>query len=217
MRKMALMLCLLLFFPLVNANAEVSGQKYETFAQYYKDNVSFINTNDSRHLLPLVLAKRDSENNDGRLVYELYGDVLGVYIVTDPTGEVIESCKITLTAPANMEYGSTIYNDFAISGYHSYALLMAMPTDTEPAQRYQLVTEVVQGMGASEDGSYSRQLGAYTLECRRDGGTATLSFQNNRALAIPETDTPEAADQLVIPDGGSPDESVNGEDVDGLL
>ncbi len=171
-----------------------TGQSYAIFSQYYKDDVRFINDNDNRHLLPLVLAKRESQLADGRIFYELIGDTLTAVISTDPTGEIIESCVITLTAPSGLEYGSALYNDFAISGYHSYALLMAMHADPDPARRYQLVTEVVSGMAAG-NGSYTRQVGVYTLTCTRQESVAVLDFQNSR---IETTPTP---DPSLKPDG----------------
>lgn len=186
-----LSLVLLGLLSVSSAHAEISpisGQSYELFSKYYKENVSFINNNDNRHLLPLVLAKRGDILGDGRLAYELIGDTLAVTILTDPTGLIIEQCTITLTAPSSMEYGSALYNDFAISGYHSYALLMAMHADSDPVRRYELVTAVVSGM-SENNGTYTRQIGVYTIECTRDQNVATLSFQNNRALATPGPDT----------------------------
>lgn len=219
----------LLCFAATGASASTfSGQSYATFAEFYQEDISFINKNDSRHLLPLVIAKRNSDLEDGRLIYELMGDTLSLSIMTDPSGEIIESCIISLTAPPDMEYGNAAYNDFAISGYHSYALLMAMHTDPSAAERYQLVTDVVNGM-AEGGGRYMRQLGVYTLSCVREGSTATLSFVNNRAQTAPEDepidealesetstaspgDTPEGEGEE---DAG--DENGEEEDVSGLL
>ena len=116
--------------------------------------------------------------------------MLSVSVVTDAQG-VIESCSITLTAPANMEYGSAVYNDFAISGYHSYAFLMAMDTHTDPAQRYQLVSDVVEGL-KSGGGFYSRQLDAYTLTCTRGDGKATLDFENGATPSASPSSNPDA-------------------------
>ncbi len=169
------------------AHAEVvgiSGQGYDTFQQYYQQDVDFINQNDGRHLLPLVLAKRGDVSSDGRLAYELIGDTLSVSILTDPSGYIIEQCKIVLTAPSGMEYGNAIYNDFAISGYHSYALLMAMHADPDPANRYALVKDVEAGLTAGQ-GTYTRQLGVYTLDCLRQDQVVILDFRNNRAPATP--------------------------------
>lgn len=171
----------------------LNGQRYDTFLDYYGDDLTFINENDNRHLLPLVIAKRTSDEKDGRLFYEIFGDVLSLTIRTDPTGEVIEMCQIILTAPQGMEHGTALYNDFAISGYHSYALLMAMHTDPEAVNRYELVNKVVGGM-AEGNGQFSTQVGLYRLVCTRVDNTATLNFENARLEATPEP----------VPDG-SPD------------
>ena len=132
-RLLALALALILLLP-ATALA-LTGQRYETFNAYYKENVTFINENDNRHLLPMVLSQTQSQQADGRIYYEIIGDVLRVTVTTDQAG-IIEACEIRLTAPQGMAYGSSTYTDFAISGYHSYAFLMAMDVNAEPAQRY---------------------------------------------------------------------------------
>jgi len=178
---MLLLLPLALFASAFAETPAISGQSYLTFSRYYQANVDFINKNDNRHLLPLVIANRGNASGDGRFTYELIGDTLALSILTDPSDTVIERCTITLTAPSGMEYGNALYNDFAISGYHSYALLMAMHADPDPVRRYQLVTEVVEGL-ALGGGEYSQQLGVYTLTCTRGGNTAVLDFLNNRIV-----------------------------------
>ena len=177
------------------ASMGISGQSYETFARYYKENIDFINHNGNRYLLPLVLTNRGDVFGDGRTTYQLIGDTLNVTILTDISGKVIERCDMELSAPAGMEYGNATYNDFAISGYHSFALLMAMHADPEPALRYTLVTDTVSGM-AEGSGDYTCQVGLYTLTCSRVESVASFSFQNNRAPAA----------------GGSGDEAPEGED-----
>jgi len=163
-----------------------TGQSYETFSRYYKENISFINNNDNRHLLPLALAKSVDPLENKRFLYSLIGDTLHAEIFTDDDGSTIVNCCITLTAPAGIEYGNAIYNDFAISGYQSYALLMAMHTDPDPVRRYSLVTDVVAGM-AEGDGQYQRQLGVYTLSCTRVNNVAELRFQKNQVESIDES------------------------------
>ena len=192
-----LLLGMVLFHTALAQASAISGQSYETFGQYYKENIDFINYNAGRHLLPMVLASRGDVAGDGRLVYELIGDTLNVTLTTDPTGKIIERCVITLTAADSMEYGSALYNDFAISGYHSYAFLMAMHTDTDPAKRYELVPDTVAGTAAGE-GAYTRQLGIYTLTCSREGNAVTLAFQNNRVQA-PLAPGEEAAPAEIFP------------------
>ena len=187
-RMLALTLALML---LPAAALALTGQSYPAFSESYQANVAFINDNDNRHLLPMVLSQRQSTQNDGRIFYDLLGDVLTVTVTTDTQG-VIEACEIRLTAPQGMTYGSAVYNDFAISGYHSYAFLMAMDTNAEPAKRYELVADVVQGMN-NETGTYTRQIGAYTLTCQRMDNMAILSFQNNGVTL--ETQPPQNATQ----------------------
>ncbi len=189
MKRILALLCIVLLLAPAGALA-LTGQNYKTFQTYYTANVDFINKNDNRHLLPMLLSQRNSGKDDGRTYYDLLGDVLSVSVVTDAQG-VIESCSITLTAPANMEYGSAVYNDFAISGYHSYAFLMAMDTHTDPAQRYQLVSDVVEGL-KSGGGFYSRQLDAYTLTCTRGDGKATLDFENGATPSASPSSNPDA-------------------------
>lgn len=192
MKRILLCTLLLLVLTAISTSAlAISGQPYETFLDYYEDDLEFINENANRHLLPLVVAKRDSDERDGRILYEIYGDVLSLTIRTDPTGEVIEMCQIIMTAPVGMEYGDSAYNDFAISGYHSYAMLMAMDARTEASERYNLVTSVVEGMAANE-GQYSTQVGVYTLTCTRVNNVATLTFENSLVPAPEESVDPDA-------------------------
>lgn len=159
----------------------LTGQSYTAFETLYKANVSFINENVGRHLLPMVLSQRASDQKDGRVVYELFGDVLTVTVTVDAQ-DIIEDCEVHLIKPAGMEYGNSVYNDFAISGYHSYAFLMAMSSDAEPADRYALVTDIEKGL-TDNNGTYVRQLGAYTVTCTLDlnqGGV--FHFQNNGVM-----------------------------------
>ncbi|MCE5343838.1 MAG: hypothetical protein LLF96_09720 [Eubacteriales bacterium] len=168
----------------------LTGQSYAVFDSYYQEDVAFINKNDNRYLLPMVLSRSSGNGDDGRSYYELIGDVLTVTVTVDITG-VIEACEIRLTAPANMTYGDSVYNDFAISGYHSYAYLMAMDAGTDPAVRYALVTDVVEGL-KNNDGVYTRQLGVYTLACTRSGDAAVLSFTNNSVPGVTPVPDPGA-------------------------
>ena len=193
---LALALALALFLPM--SALALTGQAYQTFADYYKADVTFINDNDSRHLMPMLLSQRSSEQNDGRIYYDLVGDVLNVTVTVDSDG-VIEECEIRLTAPSGMEYGGSVYNDFAISGYHSYAFLMAMDTNSEPSKRYELVTDVVKGM-KDGNGDYTRQLGAYTLTCKRIDQMAVLDFFNNGVVV----DTPTPAPSATLAPGETP-------------
>ncbi len=223
-KKMLCLACVLgLTIPAATARGVVAGQSYATFYKYYQEDVSFINDNDNRHLLPLVITRQVSQLEDGRIFYDLLGDILTANIVTRTEDEIIESCVITLTAPDNMEYGGAVYKDFAISGYHSYALLMAMHVDPSAVSRYELVTDVVAGMAAG-NGSYTRQVGVYSLTCTRTANTAVLDFRNSRMqeAAPPEEDTPgeagtgEAAPPDTQDDSGSQDGN-GGDEGTGLM
>ena len=204
MKRMLTALLLLLLTPAFAL--ALTGQSYTTFDAYYRENITFINDNDNRHLLPMVLSQSASGDRDGRTLYELIGDVLSVTVTADSAG-VVEECEIRLTAPQGLAYGTTLYNDFAISGYHSYAFLMAMDVNEDPATRYALVTDVVEGMRAQE-GSYTRQLGAYTLTCSRENTTAVLAFRNNGVpveTPVPDvTETPAPDGSAAPEDGASP-------------
>ncbi len=201
-RITALLLVLFLFAPA--CALALTGQSYATFDSYYQEDVSFINKYAGRHMLPMVLSKSNSTSGDGRTYYELIGDVLTVNVTVD-INSVVETCEIRLTAPAGMSYGDSAYEDFAVSGYHSYAFLMAMVAATDAADRYALVTQVEQGL-VDGGGAYVCQTGAYTLTCAQSDGTAVLSFQNNGVA----TDTP-APDPDATPDPDTTDEP-EGED-----
>lgn len=204
-RPLALLVALMMILGLGSAAASsLSGQSYALFSKYYQEDITFINQNAGRYLIPLSLAKGPG-GQEGRTTYSLMGDTLHVLLSMDSGGQVIESCVITLTAPAGMEYGNALYNDFAISGYQSYALLMAMHTDPDPARRYQLVTDVVEGMAAS-GGEYRRQLGVYTLTCTRQDNVAELRFDIKALQATPEPDQP-GPEGDVLPD---PEAEENG-------
>lgn len=187
-RLLTFLLALLCALPSQGC-AGISGQRLETFKQYYEDDLTFINDNANRHLLPLSMARRQSGERDGRLYYEIFGDVLSLTVRTDPTGEVIELCQIIVTAPAGMAVGNAVYNDFAISGYHSYALLMAMDSQADAYDRYAMVNMVESGLQASE-GSYATQIGVYALTCTRANATVVMTFENTQAESFAPGDAP---------------------------
>ena len=170
------------FSALGEAAAE-EGQPYELFQDYYKDNVEFINRNDNRYLLPLFMSKQEQPAEGGETIYELSNNALKVQVQTDRFGNLIEKCVITLEVPENMEYGGAGYREFAISGYQSYAFLMAMYPSEDPVQRYALVEDTVKGMEEGM-GVYTRQVGAYTLNCLREERTAVLTFQSHRVSLL---------------------------------
>lgn len=198
-RVWILLLCLAL--PWAARGESVSGQPFVVFETYYKDDLVFINENANRHLLPLVIASHASEVGDGRMFYEILGDVLSMTIRTDPSGTVIERCEIILTAPAGMEIGNAVYNDFAISGYHSYALLMAMDISPDAYSRYAMVTAVEEGLKRG-GGAYAAQVGVYGLNCQSENGTVTIVFDS--AISGPllpgaEAGTPDGSQETPAP------------------
>ena len=87
---------------------------------------------------------------------------------------------------------------------------LAMDSATDPAKRYELVTDVVQGMKDNQ-GAYTRQIGAYTLTCTRDSTMAVLSFINNGVPVETPTPAPTASpdpnttpDPNATPDANAP-------------
>lgn len=205
MRK-TLATCLILalltaLVPAALADA-ISGRGYEDFEACYADNLTFINENTGRHLLPLVLAKGEANEDGGHRNYELYGGNLNVSIRLDQSNKVIEMCRITLTAPAGMAYGTAEYNDFTTLGYHSYALLMAMHTAADPAVRYGLVTAVNDGLAAGA-GTYAAQVGAYNLLCTTVEGVATITFEHATAAGTEATEPPDGEIPADVEDDGA--------------
>ena len=202
MRKRILILAVLLVLCAASACAQtVTGLTYDMFMESYAQNLDFINDNANRHLLPLIPSKRDAGWGDGREYREILGDVLSLVIRTEPISEIIESCQITLTAPANMTYGDSIHRDFTTSGYQSYGMLMAMSTAMTAYERYLLVDEVEAGL-ASGNGSFHKLLGVYELQATSENGTVTMLFTNTTALPTPspvpsETPVPEATETPV--------------------
>lgn len=209
MRKSAALLALLLCLWLPAAQAAPKGQTYDAFLASYAENVSFMNENTGRHLLPLVFTRSTSDEGGGHREYVLLGDVLSATVRLDAVNGAIEMCRITLTAPADLTYGSAAYNDFSTSGYHSYALLMAMSTAATPLERYQLVQAVNGGLAAGNE--YITQEGAYRLTCIREGTAATLTFENPDAIDTPAP-TPEVEDDDAAEPDVTEEKDVYGED-----
>lgn len=213
-RLTALLLPLALGLLLPVGALALTGQSYDTFETYYKANVEFINTNAGRHLLPMVLSQRKSDTLTGGSEYDVLGDVLTVSVSVDTDGVIVD-CEIHLLKPSGMEYGNSVYNDFTISGYHSYAFLMAMSASAQPADRYALVSDVESGLKA-QNGTYERQIGAYTLSCSLNPDQGVVfTFHNNGVLTEtpqPET-TPQPTDGAATPtDGGAPADDTTGTD-----
>ena len=174
MRKL-LALVLLLCALAGAAAADDFGVSYIDFQTRYAENVHFINENTGRFLLPLDFS--GEFNTEGDRIYVINSGALSVEVKLDDLAEQIAYCHISLTAPAGMSYGDSKHNDFTVSGYHSYALLMAMSKAEKAFDRYKLVEEVNAGI-AENAGLYETQVGDYRLKCLSANGTATMRFEN---------------------------------------
>lgn len=192
MRKLLSILMLLCLLSGMAA-AEDLGRSYEDFEALYADSILFINANTGRHLLPHT-PSRDYDSN-GKRLYRIQSGALDVEIHLDDQAQQIASCRIILTAPANMKYESAQHRDFTTSGYHSYALMMAMAEGAAAYDRYALVTEVNAGLAASADGLYETYAGDYRLTCTRTDGVATLLFENQLLMEEEEILIPDRTDE----------------------
>ena len=195
MRKLLCMLMLLCL--LATAAADDFGRTYKHFESAYAENIVFINENTGRHLLPHT-PTRDYDANGNRM-YRIESGALSVEIHLDDLAEQIASCRITLTAPENLKYGTTQHHDFNTAGYHSYALIMAMDDSAAPYERYALVTQISEGLAASGAEPFITQVGDYRLTCTSAGGSATMLFENEllmetEPLTPDEDDVSEDAD-----------------------
>lgn len=189
MRKLICILLCLLLCPL--AQAEDFGQSYKAFVASYAENIIFINDNTGRHLLPHT-PSRDYDTQ-GKRLYRIQNGALNVEIRLDDLDEQIASCQITLTAPSNMRYGDAAHNNFSISGYHSYALLMSIVKAETAYERYALVTQVNEGLAAG-GGACQLQVGDYQLTCTSQNGSAVLLFENALLLSTEEPILPAEDD-----------------------
>lgn len=207
MRKwMGLMLTLCLL--LSAAAAEDIGQSYRSFTALYAENIVFINENTGRHLLPHTAAREyDSQS---RRLYRISGGALDAVIYLDDYDEQIASCQITLTAPANMRYGDSTYNDFTTAGYHSYALIMSMSAAETAQERYALVTQINEGLAAN-GGAFQTQVGDYRVTCTSADAQAVILFENE--LLLPhEALTPDEEDEGKPEEDGSDSDAEAEED-----
>ena len=188
---------------LVSACAEGIGQTYKAFEASYAENVVFINANTGRMLLPHTL-QRDYDDH-GKRMYRINRGGLAVEMHMDESGERIARLIVSLTAPDNMQYGDTIYSDFATAGYHSYAILMAMDSAQQPVDRYSVVERVNQGI-KQNGGVFETSVGDYELVCRSEGNTATLTFASSILLPqFPEKEE-KTVPEIDILDSGEPEE-----------
>lgn len=187
MRRILSLVLALILLAASSACANDIGRSYKTFEALYAENIVFINENTGRHLLPHSTTR--DYDAEGRRIYRINSGALTVEIHLDDMAEQIASCLITLTAPTDMKYGDAKHYDFTTSGYHSYALMMAMHEGATPYERYALVTEVNAGLAATSSGLYETQVGDYRLKCNNANGVATLLFEN-QLLMDTEPDEP---------------------------
>ena len=183
-----LLICLVCIIP--QFALAMTGMSFETFERNYAENITFINDNTGRHILPLVFASADGENTDGKKRYAILGDVLSMDLRTDVGGGVIEFLQIILRAPRFMEYGDPAHSDFMTAGFHAYALLMAMHSSSDPALRYGLVTSIETNMQGG-DSDYITQLGVYSLLCTKANAEAVFTFENSNLTTQPSADEEE--------------------------
>jgi len=177
------------------AAADDFGQSYDLFQTLYAENVDFINDNTGRHLLPLTFTGAFDE--EGERIFVLASGALYAQIKLDDLAEQIAYCRIMLSAPAGMTYGDSLHNDFTTSGYHSYALLMAMSKAETAFDRYALVEEVNNGLAANA-GAYETQVGDYVLTCTSQDGIATMLFENELLMGTGLEETEEEAPTIEI-------------------
>lgn len=190
MRK--LLACLLVLLILAGAAAaDDYAQSYDLFQTYYADNLDFISLNTGKHLMPLSF--KGEFNARGERIYVLESGALYVQIKLDDQASHIASCQVTLTVPSGMQYGDNQHKDFTISGYHSYAFIMAMHPAADAYTRYQLVDEV--NAALAQGSSYQTEVGDYHLVCTSQDGAATMLFENALLLGRPVEEAPAEAEE----------------------
>lgn len=197
-RIMALLLALLLLPAAVLAEdgAQEEYLSYEQFIGRYAGNLEFINEMENRHLISLIFSSAD---NDGDFrVFRLAGDVVSAKMRTKGSGRTVVMLQVNLVAPENLQPNTTAYADFVTSGYHCYALLMAMASGDEPAERWPLVEELNRGLSGAHE--YRTSAGPYNLTARRaeDGRSVSFTFSSLYwddpldFIEMPEPNEPES-------------------------
>lgn len=181
----------LLLLMLPTAALALTGQSYETFDAYYQENLRHFNDFEGRHLIPLILARRQSEKADGRAYYSLAGDILTVNVTTD-AGGIIESCEVRLVYPKDSSGNANVMNDYYNLNYQCVAFQIAMDPRTDVNERLRLAAEIRDGLAAGQ-GTYTRQLGAYTLTCTLVDGSMVVADYQNSGVQI-DTPTPAPSD-----------------------
>lgn len=179
MKRFFALLMVLFLLPVVSLAEDAAMEQYVGYEQFigrYAGNLEFINEQEGRHLISLIFS---SGENEGDLrVYNLAGDVVSARLRTRGTNRQMVMLQVTLTAPQGMQAGTTEYADFVTSGYHCYALLMAMRSDDTPAERWPLIEELNNGLAGNNE--YRTMVGPYNLTARRsdEGNTVTFVFSS---------------------------------------
>lgn len=214
MRRAFVLFLLLLLLPA--AAQALTGQTYETFDAYYQENLRHFNDYEGRHLIPLILARKQSEKADGRAYYTLAGDILTVSVTTDADG-IIETCEVRLAFPKDNSSNTNVMNDYYNLNYQCVAFQIAMDPRTDVNERLRLAAEIRDGLAAGQ-GTYTRQLGAYTLTCTLVDGYMVVADYQNSGVQL-DTPTPAPADtpapgESAAPDGDQPTESTPTDNAD---
>lgn len=181
-------LCLLLGLMLYASAAFALGQSYVQFENAYAENVLLINASVGLHLLPHTPSRDYDEG--GNRIYRYQGQALAAEMHMDKLNNQIMQCKMTLTAPKDMPYGSTAHRNFEVEGYQFYALVMAMDEAPTAAERYALVGRINEALAASGGEATELAVGDYRLTCTSADGVATLLFENALLLDEPKDETP---------------------------
>ena len=215
-RCFVLLLLFCVLFSFAAQAAPASGMPLSTFGLNYEENVYFINNNTGRHLLPLRIAQESMDEDTRQIRFAIIGDTLSLTGATDVDGQVVDTCLITLTLPGDYASNTLSQSDYEISGYHCYALLMAMDGNAAAEDRYELVSQAEQALrDALADGetSFHFTVGLYTLTGERTDTSMRLYFENNtlRPTATPEPVSTPDASQAPDGDGGTGDEDVSGQ------
>lgn len=200
-RRAFALLFLLLWLP--QGALALTGQTIATFLTYYRENVSFINENTQRHLLPIELSETDLRDGS-RKQYSVSSAALQVTVAVNGEG-IIESCEIRLLYPEGAAQGNSLHLEYATANYHSLAFIMAMHAASTPESRYYLVDEIRNAL-IDNHGVYERQLGSYSIACIGVAGEGAVFTFTNDGLSPAQS---EPADGEPTPETIEDDEAAN--------
>ena len=195
MQKKCLILIILLLIPTIAFAQFVTGQTYDVFLKKYAENMTFINQNTQRRLLPLTLTTPDFAESDGRSYYNIEGEILSANIYTSRGSDVIEYAQFILTAPSLMQYGDALHAEFVNAGYHCYALLMAMHSSDDVVTRYSLI-QTIEDVFNEGTSTSLLQLGVYSLSCEKVENVATFTFTNTSLVSPTPSPEPETEPEI---------------------